>query len=154
MTPYADTNFFTRLYLQLADTPDALDLVELARQKRASAFPVTWLLRLELINAIQFHVFAGRTGQVRVTSEQAAIALASFREDLAQQSGFLQLATVPFEDLESQFHEMSLRHTSRHGFRTYDLMHVASALVLECDTFWSFDSRASKLAQLEGLRVR
>jgi predicted nucleic acid-binding protein len=36
-------------------------------------------------------------------------------------------------------------------FRTYDLFHVASALVLRCDTFWSFDAKARKLAQFEGL---
>lgn len=153
MTPYADTNFFTRLYLQLADTSEALELVEQATRKKASPLPVTWLLRLELINAIQFHVFAGQTGQVRVTPEQAAMALATFREDVSQ-AEFLRLTPVPFEDLERQFQEMSLRHTARHGFRTYDLLHVASALVLECDTFWSFDSKASKLAHLEGLRVR
>ena len=36
----------------------------------------------------------------------------------------------------------------------FDLLHVASALVLACDTFWSFDPKASKLAALEGLRIR
>ena len=41
-----------------------------------------------------------------------------------------------------------------HGFRTYDLLHVATALLLECDTFWSFDIKATRLAKLEGLRVR
>ncbi len=35
-----------------------------------------------------------------------------------------------------------------------DRLHVASALVLRCDTFWSFDPKASKLAALAGLKVR
>jgi len=41
----------------------------------------------------------------------------------------------------------------KHGFRTYDLLQVASALLLGCDTFWSFDGRARKLAKLEGMKV-
>lgn len=47
--------------------------------------------------------------------------------------------------LERQFEELSLRHTARHSFRTYDLLHVASALLLERDTFWTFDTKASRL---------
>ena len=35
----------------------------------------------------------------------------------------------------------------------FDLLHVASALILACDTFWSFDPKASKLAALEGPRI-
>jgi hypothetical protein len=33
-------------------------------------------------------------------------------------------------------------------------LHVASALALQCDTFWSFDPKASKLARLEGMATR
>jgi predicted nucleic acid-binding protein len=33
-------------------------------------------------------------------------------------------------------------------------MHVASALLLGCDTFWSFDAKAAQLAGLEGLKLR
>jgi predicted nucleic acid-binding protein len=57
-------------------------------------------------------------------------------------------------ELQVQFEELALRHTASHGFRTYDLMHVASALLLKCDAFWSFDPKASRLASLEGLKVR
>ncbi|MBI4024534.1 MAG: hypothetical protein HY360_06100 [Verrucomicrobia bacterium] len=31
------------------------------------------------------------------------------------------------------------------------LLHVSAALLLGCDSFWSFDAKASKLAALEGL---
>jgi predicted nucleic acid-binding protein len=107
---------------------------------------------MEFVNAVQQHVFAGRAGQLRVTSEQAAIALISFREDVSR-GEFLCASPVHVQDLERQFEELSLRHTARHGFRTYDLLHVASALLLRCDAFWSFDPRASKLAHLEGLAI-
>ena len=153
MNIYADTNFFTRLYLQLSDTSLALEMLEQARRETFAPIPVTWLLRIEITNAIQFHVFAGRNGQTRVTPEQASIAATTFWEDLSEES-FLWSAPVDMEQLEELFFKLSLRHTARHGFRTYDLLHVASALVLECDTFWSFDPKANKLAKMEGLRTR
>ena len=55
--------------------------------------------------------------------------------------------------LEEAFHTLAHRHTARHGFRTYDILHVATALLLGCDTFWSFDAKAKKLAKLEGLKT-
>jgi predicted nucleic acid-binding protein len=69
------------------------------------------------------------------------------------ESEFLSLALLAGEALHSTFENLSLRHTARHGFRVYDLIHVASALLLGCDTFWSFDAKASRLAALEGLKT-
>jgi predicted nucleic acid-binding protein len=154
MKPYADTNFFSRLYLLLSESEEAVRLVGSAQAEGSPPLPVTWLHKFETINAFQLHVFTGKTrGQTRVTSEQAAAAQATFRADLAH-STFLRPVPINMSELEAQFEEMSLRHTAKHGFRTYDLVHVASALVLVCDTFWSFDPKASRLAALEGLRVR
>ncbi|MBI5801855.1 MAG: hypothetical protein HZA92_14175 [Verrucomicrobia bacterium] len=55
--------------------------------------------------------------------------------------------------LERQVEELLLRHTSKHGFRSFDLLHVSQALLLGCDTFLSFDQKANKLAQLEGMKL-
>lgn len=154
MIPYADTNFFTRAYLELSDSSEADRLIVRAKQEQAQSLPITWLHRLEVINAFQLHVFAARSpGQVFITPQQAALAQANFRADLAQEN-FMYHAVVPLPGLEHQFEELALRHTARHGFRTYDLLHVASALSLKCDTFWSFDPKATKLAALEGLKTR
>ena len=131
-----------------------MSLVESARAKSSPPLPVTWLHRLETINAFQLHVLTGKTrGQTRVTPEQAAAAHATFQADLAQPT-YLRPVRMDLPKLETQFEELAFRHTAKHGFRTYDLLHVASALVLVCDTFWSFDLKASRLASLEGLRVR
>jgi predicted nucleic acid-binding protein len=154
MTPYADTNFFTRAYLELPDSAEADSLIGIIGKSRAKALPVTWLHRVEFVNALQLHVFASRVaGQQFISPEQAALALANFRDDLNQE-GFVCNAAVPASVLELQFEDLSLRHTARHGFRTYDLLHVTQALALKCDTFWSFDPKASKLAALEGLKIR
>ncbi len=57
------------------------------------------------------------------------------------------------EILTGKFEEIILRQTARRGFRVYDVIHVASALLLKCDTFWSFDAKACRLAALEGLKL-
>jgi predicted nucleic acid-binding protein len=154
MKPYPDTNFFTRLYLALPDSEEADALLDEARTGKAAALPVTWLHRVETVNAFQLSVFVGRLpGQTHVTPEQAASALAGFREDILT-GAFFRATPLVLEKLEFECEALALRHTARHGFRTYDLLHVASALALQCDTFWSFDPKASKLARLEGLATR
>jgi predicted nucleic acid-binding protein len=152
--PYADSNFFTRLYLRLPGTEEASALLLELKAGSVPALPCSFLHRVEVMNAFQLHVFAGRTlGQLRVTSEQAAIAHAAFQDDLREGSFIRNFNPIP-ERLEQMFAELSLRHTAKHGFRTYDLMHVASALLLGCDTFWSFDAKARTLAGLEGLALQ
>ena len=154
MRPYADSNLFSRFYLRLSESEKAADLLEAARAEGNAPLPVTWLHRLEIVNALHLYLFAGKTGsQVHVTPEQTAAAHATFRTDLSE-AAFLRPVQIELPELETQFQELSLRHTPKHGFRTYDLIHVASALILSCDVFWSFDPKASKLASLEGLQVQ
>ncbi len=154
MNPYADTNFYTRIYLQLPESRLADQLLRDALKNEARPLPLTWLLRVEIVNAFQLHVFQARdAGQSYISAQQAGLASQNFHND-AQSAEFLRPAVVPVADLEKKFEELSLRRTARHGFRTYDLLHVASAVLLECDTFWSFDTKASHLAKLEGLQVR
>ena len=148
MKPYLDTNFITRLYLEMPESAQAGQ-----RLKRFSnaGFPMTWLLRLETINAFQQFVYLGRKGQTGITTEQGLAAYTSFLEDLRE--GFYIQEEVQGAELMELFEEMSLRHTAKHGFRTYDLLHVAFAITLKCTHFHSFDQRAKKLAKLEGLRT-
>ena len=153
MKPYADTNFLSRYYLDRQGSPAVAELVERAERRAAPALPISWLHQVELINALQLSVFQGRgVNRKRVTPEQAAAALAVFRDDL-QQRVLLQPVALATTDLERQFEDLSLRHTAKHGFRTYDLLHVSSALLFGCDSFWSFDPKATALAELEGLEI-
>jgi predicted nucleic acid-binding protein len=150
--PYADTNFFTRLYLPLPESEAAEGLVAAAHAAKGEPLPVTWLLRVEFMTALELHVFVGRqAGHIRVTPEQAAVAADTFRSDV-QRGDFLCAQRIVDEELAARAEGLASRHTAKHGFRTYDLLHVAAALELGCDVFWSFDERANKLAALEGLK--
>lgn len=151
MKPYADTNLLVRYYLQITRGEEAGELLQ--KLRNSAPLPATTLLRLEVTNALQRMIFEGRNaGQWHITPEIAAVAHGDFAEDLRNPLIFRPMA-LSLDNLEHSFETLAARHTAKHGFRTYDLLHVASALHLGCNTFWSFDEKARKLAMLEGLRV-
>ena len=47
--------------------------------------------------------------------------------------------------------QLARKHTSRLGSRTLDIVHVASALALGAEPFYTFDANQGRLARLEGL---
>jgi predicted nucleic acid-binding protein len=49
--------------------------------------------------------------------------------------------------------ELARRHGLKLGMSTLDSLHVACALELKADRFWTFDERQAKLAKAEGLRT-
>jgi len=49
--------------------------------------------------------------------------------------------------------ELARRHGPKLGVRTLDSLHVACALELKAERFWTFDERQAKLAKAEGLKV-
>jgi len=153
MRIYADANLLVRFYLDYAVAGDARRLLTSSHGCRGRPLPVTTLLRMELMNALQRLVFETRQGgQWRVTPEMVAAAWGDFEEDLAD-GGLFRPAVITLEEIATEFGSLVGRHTARHGFRTYDVVHVASALHLGCDTFWSFDNKARQLAKLEGLKT-
>ncbi len=154
MTVYADTNFFSNAYLELTHQGEAEELAGRLRDFGAPAFQVTWLVRFELINTLQNAVFLTRSKVpgISVTPEMTLRAEAQFFEDLAGEA-IMREADLALDAVGAEFEALVHRHTARHGFRTYDLLHVTSALLLGCDTFWSFDAKAKKLAKLEGLQT-
>lgn len=149
MSIYADTNFITRLYLERPETAHAESIFSVEKP----LLPITWLTRLEVINAFEQSVLTGfGQAQVRISAELAAACQQQFRDDLNQGIA-MRLVSVSQAEVSTKFEEIALRHTARHGFRAYDILHVASALILKCRSFWSFDKKASQLAKLEGLKV-
>jgi predicted nucleic acid-binding protein len=153
MKLYADTNFLSRLYLGLPIDEKTLAWLQSLGARNPPQIPVTWLHRSELCNAMQLYVFRTRSGlKSRITVEHSGAAWAQFREELS--AGKLLATALPSSQLADEAEELALRYTARHGFRTYDLLHVASALLLGCDSFLSFDDNASQLAHLEGLKLR
>jgi len=154
MRLYADTNLIVSLFVEGPNTAEAQRLYRSLDSGGNFTVPVSLLCRLEVVNALQQTVFFTQQGVpgMCVSREYAMAAEAIFFEQVTEGTKF-RSAQIDEILLERQFHNLVHRHTAREGFRTYDILHVASALVLGCDTFWSFDAKAKKLARLEGLAV-
>jgi predicted nucleic acid-binding protein len=153
MRPYAGTNFLVSLYLDVGSFDVARKQVVEAFARQSDALPVTSLLWVEITNAFELHVHLARHGgQWRVSPETAGAAIAAFDEHV-REAGMFFTCDVSWSELRREFRALSQRHTAKHGFRTYDILHVAHARLLGCDEFWSFDGKARMLAELEGMTL-
>lgn len=135
---YADTSFFVSLYLTGRHSP--------AAERRLRSQPSLWITPLhsaEWIHAIEQHVFH------KALSRRAADRLLQrFQEHRAQ--NLWREAPLPDRAFEVCA-ELAHRHAARLGVRTLDTLHVASALELKAEFFWTFDKRQEKLALAVGL---
>lgn len=140
MIAYADTGFLISLYGQDGHSATATSLV-----KPRPVFLLTLLGEAEFTNAIELQVFRKQWSRHEAQSVRA-----EFEQHVA--AGVFRV-----EPLESEVWEKALRLSRRHsaklGTRTLDLLHVAAALTLHPDVFFSFDERQRKLAKTERLRV-
>ena len=141
MSSYLETSFLVSLY-----TPDVNSAAAAARISRANGpFQLTSFCALELSNAIQLRVF-----RREITRGQAKAAMADVATDLT--SGIFSAIATPVAVYETA-QQLVRKHTASLGVRTLDILHVAAAMVLKADAFYTFDRRQARLARVAGLVV-
>jgi predicted nucleic acid-binding protein len=110
--------------------------------------PVVWLTPFhvaEWTHAVEQQVFRHAASR-----READLSHARFRQH--RESGLWEEVAMP----ESAFDvcaELARRYGARWGLRTLDSLHVATALELKAQRFWTFDERQKKLAQAVGLKT-
>jgi len=137
---YADTSFFVSLYLPDRHSAEA--------EPRMASKPRIWfapLHRAEWMHAVAQHVF-----RKEITALEARRAQAELARDLG--SGLWLTVNFP-ESVWDTCAELARRHGPRLGMRTLDSLHVAAALQLKAQAFWTFDERQAKLAAAVGLQI-
>jgi predicted nucleic acid-binding protein len=137
---YADTCFFVSLYLTDRHTAEA--------ERRLTLRPALWMTPLhvaEWTHAIEQHVF-----RKAISRSEADRLRQRFDEHRAR--GLWREASLPDRAFEV-CSQLAQRHAARLGVRTLDALHVASALELKAQRFWTFDQRQEKLAQAVGLKT-
>jgi hypothetical protein len=77
--------------------------------------------------------------------------LAQFENDL--DSGVVIEAGANWTDVAAIVERLSERHTMKRGARSFDLLHIATALQWEATVFLSFDGLQREIAADEGLNV-
>ena len=140
MTIYADTSFFVSLYLTDRHTAEV--------ERRLSSRPSLWMTPLhvaEWAHAVEQHVF-----RKAISRSEADRLLQRFQEHRAQ--NLWKESPLPDRAFEVCA-ELAHRHAARLGVRTLDTLHVASALELKAEHFWTFDVRQTKLALAAGLKT-
>ncbi|MGH9405550.1 MAG: type II toxin-antitoxin system VapC family toxin [Terriglobia bacterium] len=140
MSVYADTSFFASLYLRDIHSPDVW-----RRMNRKPAVWLTALHRAELTHAIERHVFLHA-----ISPAEAEQVHAAFQRD--RENGVWAECPVSEGAFET-CSELGRRHGADLGTRTLDALHVASALELRADSFWTFDKRQAALARVVGLQT-
>jgi predicted nucleic acid-binding protein len=138
---YADTSFLVSLYSPDANSKRAA--VRMARLRGVAA--LTPIGELELMNALELRVF-----RKEATAAEIKRAQSQLREHI--QSGVFELEAVP-PTIYERAKQISQKRTSSIGLRTLDILHVASALLLHAEEFWTFDKRQANAARAEGLHT-
>lgn len=83
------------------------------------------------------------------SSQEGAQFYADFEAD--RQKGLWLEAGISDATFETAI-DLARKRVPRLGCRTLDTLHIASAVELGADEFWSFDSRQLKLARACGLK--
>ncbi len=149
MTAYPDTSFLYAFYVKQSNSPAAA--AHAATMKEP--LHVTALLVYEFRQSLRFQVWR-RSANPRegIAPADAQAALNQFESDLA--SGVAVLVPCNFLDVLRRAEELSQRHTITSGHRSFDVLHVATALHLGTRELLSFDDNQRALAQTEGLKAK
>lgn len=140
MSIYADTSFLVSLYIADHHSSHAQGLI--------AAKLILWLTplhRAEWAHAVEQHVFRGQL----TTSERQNV-YADFEDD--RTAGLWLEVDLPERSFEVCA-DLAQRHGARLGGPTLDSLHVACALELKAERFWTFDERQRKLAATAGLKT-
>ena len=140
MTVYADSSFVVALYVYEVHSAEA-------RQRTASS-PLIWFTPLhsaEWSHAMGQHVFQGK-----MSAAQSQDVERNLKKDRA--AGLWMETEVP-EGAFELCSDLARRYASTFGMKTLDTLHVACALELKAERFWTFDERQAKLAKAAGLKI-
>lgn len=142
MISYLDSSALIKLYVPETGSD------RVAGYARALPHPIPFshLHELEMKNALQLKRFR-REAPAEAVDESVRV----IDEDFAK--GVLSRPELNWLDVFRRASQLALEHSSEIGCRSLDLLHVASALVLEATTFVTFDDRQTHLARAAGLRT-
>ncbi|MGB8731822.1 MAG: type II toxin-antitoxin system VapC family toxin [Candidatus Sulfotelmatobacter sp.] len=140
MTTYADTSFLASLYLGDSHSHTADEML-----RASTECFLTPLHRAEWFHAIAQHVFRGA-----ITELKAGELHSLFERDT--KTGPWREVTFP-ENAFDLCANLARRYAPKFGMRTLDTLHVACALELKAERFWTFDERQAKLAKARGLKT-
>lgn len=146
MSIYPDTSYLCALYRDQDNSERALAL----RGKLTDSLPVTPILLWEFRQSARFQAF--RFSQDRTKGyplREAEKMISDLQEDL--DNGRVVVLECDLYAVLAQAERISRLRTPSGGHRSFDLLHVATAVELGVSEFWSFDANQNTLARVEGM---
>ena len=141
MIVYADTSFLVSSYVRDGHSPHVDEML-----KSHPCFWFTPLHQAEWTHAIAHHVFR------RLMSDADANAIG--RQLEGDKAGGVWIETTLPDHAFELCSKLARRHGAKLGIRTLDSLHVACALELKVERFWTFDERQARLARAMGLKTQ
>jgi hypothetical protein len=137
------------LYVQQDNSPAAAACFKAMPE----ALHVSGLLLYEFRQSVRFQVWLhGRDKSKGYPQNVAEAALAMLQANIA--AGAFEMAAADWPDVWRLGEVLSKRHTGAGGHRSFDVLHVATALHLGAREFLTFDANQRKLAASEKLKVK
>jgi predicted nucleic acid-binding protein len=135
---YADSSLLVSSYVDDVHSPEA--------DRRMSTAPSVWITplnRSEVAHAIHQCAFRGK-----LSMTDTRRVWIDFERDCTQ--GVWIPINFPERTWETSI-DLARRHGTALGIRTLDSLHVACALELKAEKFWTFDEWQARLAEAVGL---
>ena len=146
MNAYPDTSFLCALYRKQDNSAQALAW----RDQMREPLHVTRLLLWEFRQSVRFQAFRhSRNRDVGYPLHEAEKMLSDLHDDM--RDGLVISLEIDFIDLLLTAERISKVCTFAGGHRSFDILHVATALELGAKEFLSFDGNQNELAAAEGL---
>ena len=148
MIAYPDTSFLCALYRKQDNSDQALAY----RAAMTEPLHVTRLLLWEFRQSVRFQAFRyGNNRQLGYPLSEAERMIAKLAEHMDQ--GLVKMTNCDFISILITGERISKARTSTDGHRSFDILHIATAVDLGAREFLSFDSNQIQLATAEGLAV-
>lgn len=103
-------------------------------------------LEFEFANALHFSVFRGILASTKARSALSDLAL-------DKDKGVFLVSILSAAATFEKARHLSESYTREHGFRSFDIVHVAAAHLLGAQRFLTFDDQQARLARLVGLET-
>jgi predicted nucleic acid-binding protein len=145
---YPDTSFLCALYR----TQDNSDRALFYRKAMSEPLHVTRLLLWEFRQSVRFQAFRhSKNRNVGYPLHEAERMIAKLTEHL--ETGSVKMVNCDFINLLVTGERISKARTFAGGHRSFDILHVATAIDFDAKEFLSFDANQIALAAAEGLKT-
>jgi predicted nucleic acid-binding protein len=145
---FPDTSFLCAFYRRQDNSPQAAAHFKTMPE----ALHVSGLLLYEFRQSLRFQVWLHAHDKTKgYPQADCDRALGDLQTDL--ETGAVVTVAADWPDIHRLAEKISTRHTIAGGHRSFDVLHVATALHLGAKEFLTFDANQRKLAAAEKLKL-